>query len=66
MENIGISLRQGIERQIPCLFLCVERRNIPIICRQKGEKMAEIKLFDTWTFQEQMPEPFSQFLQKEG
>ena len=28
--------------------------------------MAEIKLFDTWTFQEQMPEPFSQFLQKEG
>ena len=28
--------------------------------------MAEIKLFDTWTFQEQMPEPFSRFLQKEG
>ena len=24
--------------------------------------MAEIKLFDTWTFQEEMPEPFSQFL----
>lgn len=44
----------------------VERRNIPKICRQKGEKMAEIKLFDTWTFQEEMPEPFSQFLKKEG
>ena len=28
--------------------------------------MAEIKLFDTWTFQEEMPEPFSRFLQKEG
>lgn len=28
--------------------------------------MAEIKLFDTWTFQEEMPEPFSQFLKKEG
>lgn len=28
--------------------------------------MAEIKLFDTWTFQEEMPEPFGQFLQKEG
>lgn len=26
--------------------------------------MAEIKLFDTWTFQEEMPEPFSQFLKK--
>lgn len=28
--------------------------------------MAEIKLFDTWTFQEEMPEPFGRFLQKEG
>ena len=28
--------------------------------------MAEIKLFDTWTFQEEMLELFSQFLQKEG
>lgn len=28
--------------------------------------MTEIKLFDTWTFQEEMPEPFSRFLQKEG
>lgn len=26
--------------------------------------MAEIKLFDTWTFQEEMPEPFGRFLQK--
>ena len=30
------------------------------------EKMAEIKLFDTWTFQEEMPEPFGRFLQKGG
>ena len=28
--------------------------------------MAEIKLFDTWTFQEEMPEPFGRFLQKGG
>lgn len=28
--------------------------------------MAEIKLFDTWTFQEEIPEPFRQFLQREG
>lgn len=45
-------------------FLRVERRNISKTCRQKGEKMAEIKLFDTWTFQEEMPEPFGRFLQK--
>ena len=28
--------------------------------------MAEIKLFDTWTCQEEIPEPFRQFLQREG
>ena len=44
----------------------VGRRKIPKNCRQKGEKMAEIKLFDTWTFQEEVPEPFHQLLKKEG
>lgn len=28
--------------------------------------MSEIKLFDTWTFQEEVPEPFHQLLKKEG